>query len=198
MTLISYIFFILFISCISFDVIQISNFEQKSIKISKGKYYVFSYKNEGGINSDLSIILDEIGSGSHSIFVYIYLDKSLITQEGDRFINYYKSLDGHYRFYNLITDEKLSGTFYIVISEQYAYATENYFIIRVHESGAPPFIISNNIFFDYFKMSSSNNLTYIFQMQVNNHKYLQYDIQDFSYLGSSITIYDYNTIRYRH
>ena len=29
-------------------------------------------------------------------------------------------------------------------------------------------------------------------MQVNNHKYLQYDIQQFEYLGSSITIYDSN------
>ncbi len=111
---ISYIFFTLFISCISFDVIQISNFEQKNIKINKGKYYVFSYKNEGGLNSEVSIILNQIGSGSHTIRVYIYLDKSSITQKSDIFINYYKSLTSFASIYCLITDEKLSGTFYIV------------------------------------------------------------------------------------
>ena len=109
---ISYIFFTLFISCISFDVIQISNFEQKNIKISKGKYYVFSYKNEGGINSEVSIMLKKVGSGTHTIKVYIYLDKSSIAQKNDEFINYYKNLTSFVSIYCLITDEKLSGTFY--------------------------------------------------------------------------------------
>ena len=192
MWLISHIFFSLFISCISFDVIPLSNFMQKNIKFSKGDYYVFSYKNEGGINSEVAIILNQIGSGYHTLGVYIYLDKSSITQKSDKFINYYKSLTDYNGFYNLITDEKLTGTFYIVISEEDNRATKGYFIIKVHESGAPPFNIPKNIFYDYFKISSTNNLTYIFHMQVNNHKYLRYDIQQFRYIGSSITIYDSN------
>ena len=192
MWLISHIFFSLFISCISFDVIPLSNFMQKNIKFSKGDYYVFSYKNEGGINSEVAIILKQIGSGYHTLGVYIYLDKSSITQKSDKFINYYKSLTDYIGFYNLITDEKLTGTFYIVISEEDNRATEGYFILKIHESGAPPFNIPKNIFYDYFKISSTNNLTYIFHMRVNNHKYLRYDIQQFRYIGSSITIYDSN------
>ena len=192
MRIISHIFFILFISCISFDVIPISNFGQKYFELSKGKYYVFSYKNEGGINSEVAIIIKQIGFDPHSVGVYIYLNKSSITQKSDKFINYYRRLTGEYRFYNLITNEKLNGVFYIVISEENNEAKENHFILTIHQSGASPFIISKNIFYDYFKISPINSLTYVLQMPVNNHKYLQYDIQQFKYICSSISIYDSN------
>ena len=171
MRIISHIFFILFISCISFDVIPISNFGQKYFELSKGKYYVFSYKNEGGINSEVAIIIKQIGFDLHSVGVYIYLNKSSITQKSDKFINYYRRLTGEYRFYNLITNEKLNGVFYIVISEENNEAKENHFILTIHQSGASPFIISKNIFYDYFKISPINSLTYVLQMPVNNHKY---------------------------
>ena len=184
--LISHIFFILLISCISLEIIPISNFEQKNVKFSKGEYYVFSYKNEGGLNSEVEIFVYDIGDNYHTINVYIYLDTSSITQKKDKFINYYKILTKYNSFYNLIADEKLLGTYYIVISEEYSQAKESSFIIKIHESGAPPFKISNNIFSDYFRLSTINNLTYIFQIPVNNHKYLQYDIQEFDHIGSSI------------
>ena len=190
--LISLIFLFLFVSCFSFDVIPISNFGQKNLKFSKGEYYVFSYKNEGGLNSEVEIFLYQYGSSSHTIEIYIYLDKSSITQEKDEFINYYKSLSKYNSFYNLITDEKLLGTFYIVISDETYQSGEIFSIFKIHESGAPPFNVSNNIISDNFRLSSINNLTYIFQMPVKNQKYIQYYIESFDYSGSLMIIYDEN------
>jgi len=174
--------------CNSYNAVPISNFERKEIQFSNDeKYVVFKYNNEGGINSEITITIHS--ANTLHLYVYLYLNISDIKQDSNNnFINYVQKKNNIKSIY-FITDKKLNGEFYLVMTQN---NYNNKLSISIISSASHPYILSSDLFSHPFSCYSKN-LTYFFQIPSNNnHSYLRYEFDGLNYLSAKITIYDEN------
>ena len=181
MLLLYYILCIKFSILYSYEIIDISPYERKTVYFRKLKsYYIFKYKHmtlEESGNSYFSIRSVEKSNLEYQFFVY--LKEKDINEINGTFIDYdkYGNAKDYYIFSDCINHE-----YYIVVkSESYK---ENTFYFFSTDS---PYEIKD-IFSNYYLLSQNiDRQSYVFSISNNIYKYIKFGLTNYGNYGKSLT-----------
>ena len=183
MLLLYYILCIKFFVIYSYEIIDISPYEVKTVQFNISKsYYIFKYNHmtlEKSGNSYFSVRSFGINNNVEYQF-YVYLEEKDINETNGTFINYdkYGSAKDYYIFSNCNNHE-----YYLVIKSQIYNQDTFYFF-----STDSPYEIDDFFSISYLLTENINRQSYVFLISSNFYEYIKFGLTNYEYSGKSLTL----------